>query len=116
MKRQVCQYCGKTLIYHQYFCDDHCANEYKQRVTKDMPKIKYFLLGIMIGVITLFIGVFRQNDGDAGYGMLIIGMTLILLPLTTPDTVKIFGYKKARTIGRLLGLFCIIFGISNIIF
>lgn len=111
MKKSVCQYCGKPLALHQRFCDDHCASEYKQRTAKDFSKIKYFLLGVMIGVIILFIGSFRQSHSNVGYGMMIIGATLILLSMTTGDTVKLFGYIKSRIIGRIVGLFCIIFGI-----
>lgn len=111
MKKTVCQYCGKILVHHQQFCDDHCARKYDQRIAKDHSKIKYFLAGIMIGVIALFIGAFSQDDFYVAIGMMVIGITITVLPLATPDTIRLHGYRKARMIGRILGILCIFFSI-----
>lgn len=116
MKKNVCQYCGKSLGHHQRFCDDQCARKYDQSVAKDHFQIKYFFAGIMIGIIVLFIGAFSQADFYVGSGMMTIGITIIVLPLTTPDTIRIHGYKKARMIGRILGVLCVFFGIWIISF
>lgn len=116
MKKNVCQYCGKTLPYHQQFCNEQCAFEYDQKIAKDYPKIKYFIFGIVIGVVALFLGSFQQSDFYVGSGMIIIGITIVLWPLTTPETMKMLGYKKARILGRILGIMCFIFGIGIIIF
>ena len=39
------------------------------------------------------------------------GVTVVVLPFTTPETTALFGNKKARYIGRILGMILIAVGI-----
>ena len=40
-----------------------------------------------------------------------MGVTVVVLPFTTPETTALFGNKKARFIGRILGMLLIAVGI-----
>ena len=44
-------------------------------IEKDKHKIKYFIMGLIV----------------------------VLLPFTTPDTVAILGYPKSKLVGKILG-------------
>ena len=46
-----------------------------------------------------------------GSGIIVMGVTVVLLPFTTPETTVLFGNKKARFIGRILGMILIAVGI-----
>ena len=46
-----------------------------------------------------------------GSGIIVMGFTVVLLPFTTPATTALFVNKKARFIGRILGMLLIAVGI-----
>ena len=78
-----CRYCGKDLDSNLVFCSNECENSYRKIIENDRHKIKYFILGI----------------------------TVVLFPFTTPETIALFGNKKSRFIGRILGMLLIAVGI-----
>ena len=45
-----------------------------------------------------------------GSGIIVMGVTVVLLPFTTSETTALFGNKKARFIGRILGMILIAVG------
>lgn len=52
-------------------------------------KMKYFALGITIGFIIVLISVLMQNNNDLmSIGLIIMGITITIFPLCTPDTIK----------------------------
>ena len=109
--KEKCKYCGKRLLNANEFCSDECRNNYSSEVDSDVKKIKYFIVGIVLGVIWLFISVFINNSILLGSSIMFMGAIIILLPFSTPDTVKIFGYSKSKWIGRLMGIMLGLVGI-----
>ena len=92
-----CRYCGKELDSNLEFCSSECENSYRKIIEKDRHKIKYFISSIILGFLAMFYGV--------------VSSTVDLLPFTTSETTALFGNKKARFIGRILGMILIAVGI-----
>ena len=97
---EKCAYCGKPGKEKGKFCSDECKRRYEKELQKDQRNIRYFLLGIGIGILCLF----------AGGGLILTGLTIFIFPFTTPETVKWLGYKRAKVLGRTLGILVIAAG------
>lgn len=76
----------------------------KKELQKDKRHVRYFLLGIGIGILILFIGAITGREGAEAGGLFLTGITVLVFPLTTPETVKWLGYKRAKVVGRILGI------------
>ena len=50
-----CKYCGKKLKDNFEFCNSKCENCYEKMMDKDSHKIKYFILGIILGLSLIHI-------------------------------------------------------------
>lgn len=114
MKRQEmkkCKYCGEPIDDNLEFCRDECKNNYMRMLEKDSSKIKYFILGIVIGFFVMFWGIISGSSLKTGFGIVLMGITVTLLPFTTPETTAILGYERAKLVGRLLGVLLIIVGV-----
>ncbi len=59
----------------------------------------------------MFYGVVSSRNCMIGSGIIVMGVTVVVLPFTTPETTALFGNKKARYIGRILGMILIVVGI-----
>ena len=57
-----CKYCGKKLNDNFEFCNSNCENCYEKMVDKDNHKIKYFILGIILGFLVMFYGIISNNN------------------------------------------------------
>ena len=88
---------------------------YKEIANKDSHKIKYFIVGIIIGFLIMLYGVLSNNDFVIGAGIMLMGIVVLLLPFTTPETTSFFGYQKSKIIGRILGVLMIVIGIWAIL-
>ena len=107
-----CKYCGNELNSTSEFCCNECESNYKEALEKDSRKTKYFILGIALGFLILLYGIALSNRASAiGIGIIVIGIDVVLLPFTTPETAELLGYKKAKLVGRLLGILLIAVGI-----
>ena len=106
-----CRYCGKELDSNLEFCSSECENSYRKIIEKDRHKIKYFISGIILGFLAMFYGVVSSRNCMIGSGIIVMGVTVVLLPFTTSETTALFGNKKARFIGRILGMILIAVGI-----
>ena len=107
-----CRYCGKELDSDLEFCSNECENSYRKIIENDRHKIKYFILGIILGFLVMFYGVVSSRNCMIGGGIIVMGITVVLLPFTTtPETIALFGNKKSRFIGRILGMILIAVGI-----
>ena len=106
-----CRYCGKELDSNLEFCSSECENSYRKIIEKDRHKIKYFISGIILGFLAMFYGVVPSRNCMIGSGIIVMGVTVVLLPFTTSETTALFGNKKARFIGRILGMILIAVGI-----
>ena len=106
-----CRYCGKELDSNLEFCSNECENSYKKIIEKDRHKIKYFIFGIILSFLVMFYGVVPKRNCIIGSGIIVMGITVVLFPFTTPETIALFGNKKSRFIGRILGMLLIAVGI-----
>ena len=97
-----CRYCGKELDSNLEFCSSECENSYRKIIEKDRHKIKYFISGIILGFLAMVYGVVSSSNCMIGSGIIVMGVTVVLLPFTTSETTALFGNKKARFIGRIL--------------
>ena len=52
-----CRYCGKELNSNFEFCSNECENSYRKIIEKDRQKIKYFMIGIILGFLVMFYGI-----------------------------------------------------------
>lgn len=111
MKKVICKYCGKQLDSDKEFCGNDCAKHYEKMIAHDSPRIKYFIFGIIAGIIVMFLGVFTKNNLLMGAGLIIDGITITVLPFVTPETITFLGYKRSRILGRISGIVVIILGI-----
>ena len=107
-----CKYCGNELNSTSEFCYNECESNYKEALEKDSRKTKYFILGIALGFLILLYGIALSNRAAAiGIGIIVMGIDVVLLPFTTPETAELLGYQKAKLVGRLLGILLIAVGI-----
>ena len=44
----------------------------------------------------MFYGVVSSRNCMIGSGIIVMGVTVVVLPFTTPETTALFGNKKAR--------------------
>lgn len=106
-----CKYCGNELNSTSEFCCNECESNYKEALEKDSRKTKYFILGIALGFLILLYGIALSNRASA-IGIIVMGIDVVLLPFTTPETAALLGYQKAKLVGRLLGILLIAVGIG----
>lgn len=106
-----CKYCHKKIPNVNDFCGNNCAELFKKCIEIEKKRTGYFLSGIGMGFIGIIIGILMQNSMIEGVGIMLMGMVVIMLPFTTPETIRIFGYVYARWIGRVLGFLLEIVGI-----
>jgi hypothetical protein len=102
-KVHVCnETCGKTLI----------ENE-KKYEGKAPVFIAMFVIFIITGAFSVILG---GRDSVWLYpgiaGTILFGITVYFLPFVTPQTVRLFGYKKGQLIGRVAGMALIILGVA----
>lgn len=106
-----CRYCGKDLRGSYEFCCSECEHNYRKSSEKDQHQMKYFITGMILGFLIMFYGVLRNNTFAAGTGIILMGMDVVILPFTTPETVSFLGYQKSKIAGRILGIMLVIVGI-----
>ena len=107
---EKCAYCGKPGKEKGKFCSDECKRRYEKELQKDQRNIRYFLLGIGIGILCLFAGAIIGRKWAEGGGLILTGLTIFIFPFTTPEAVKWLGYKRAKVLGRTLGILVIAAG------
>ena len=44
-------------------------------------------------------------------GIVVMGIDVVLLPFTTPETINFLGYKKSKFAGRISGILLIVVGV-----
>ena len=109
-----CKYCGKKLNDNFEFCNSKCENCYEKMMDKDSHKIKYFTLGIILGFLVMFYGIISNNNVFIiGIGIIVMGIDVVLLPFTTPETIYFLGYQKSKFAGRISDILLIVVGVSG---
>ena len=105
-----CKYCGREISNSFEFCCNKCENNYTKNIEKAEGKIKYFIIGIIIGFLVMFYGVLSNSDFIIGDGIIVMGIVAAVLPFVTPETCALLGYWKSRIVGRILGILLIVVG------
>lgn len=77
-------------------------------IEKAEGKIKYFIIGIIIGFLVMIYGVLSNSDFIIGDGIIVIGIVTVVLPFATSETVALLGYQKPRIVGRILGILLVV--------
>ena len=107
-----CRYCGKELNSNFEFCSNECENSYRKIIEKDRQKIKYFMIGIILGFLVMFYGIISNNNVFIiGIGIVVMGIDVVLLPFTTPETINFLGYQKSKFAGKISGILLIAVGV-----
>lgn len=106
-----CKYCGREISNSFEFCCNKCENNYTKNIEKAEDKIKYFIIGIIIGFLVMIYGVLSNSDFIIGGGIIVMGIVAAVLPFVTPETGALLGYQKSRIAGRILGILLIVVGI-----
>lgn len=111
LKKEKCSYCHEPAVFYydqQPFCSSACQNDYELEMRSIQKNLKWFYMGITVGVIVMFIGAFHSDpiwqSRLVGGGMFELGTIIVLFPYCTPQTYALFGFKKAKRIGRMLGM------------
>ena len=106
-----CGFCGKGTAPGATFCSRDCEERYSRAVKRDTARTPWFLLGILAGLAVLFAGVLGPRRPLLGGGLLVLGAAVLLLPLFTPETGALPGWRRARLLARGLGLLLMAVGV-----
>ena len=77
-------------------------------IEKAEGKIKYFIIGIIIGFLVMIYEVLSNSDFIIGDGIIVIGIVTVVLPFATSETVALLGYQKSKIVGRILGILLVV--------
>lgn len=87
-------------------------SEDNKQISMDLPKVKYFLIGIIAGFLLILVSILAGNNSTLlAIGIVLMGITTIVFPFCTPETVRLLGYEKSKWLGRILGVVLIFIGI-----
>lgn len=59
----------------------------------------------------MFYGVLSNRNFIIGVGITLMGIVVVSLPFTTPETTAFLGYQKSKFLGRIQGILLIAVGI-----
>lgn len=77
-------------------------------IEKAEGKIKYFIIGIIIGFLVMIYGVLSNSDFIIEDGIIVMGIVAVVLPFATSETVALLGYQKSKIVGRILGILLVV--------
>ena len=90
-------------------CSEDCG-QYALETLQSVRKNSYlFMIGIVSGLVLAVLGGFSRALRPAG--VLVIGLTVLLFPFVTPQTVQIFGLQKGMLLGRVIGIILVVMGV-----
>ena len=125
-KKKRCLWCGKetgespreiTLPAKQsgspgesaIVCSEACEQSALETLRSVRKNGYLFLAGIVSGLVLAALSGFKHALRPAG--VFVIGLTVLLFPFVTPQTVKIFGLQKGMLLGRLVGIILVVMGV-----
>lgn len=112
-----CKYCNKT--FNQIESDnikEYCSVECMKKsncffIFYKKYKVIYFFL-ILFSVIFLMLPAFEiANKSLVPYGLLLLGITLLIFPFPTPQGVEKYGLQKSKIIVRIISIIPILLGV-----
>ena len=77
-------------------------------IEKAEGKIKYFIIGIIIGFLVMIYGVLSNSNFITGDGIIVMGIVAVVLPFATSETIALLGYQKSKIVGRILGILLVV--------
>lgn len=136
-KKSRCLWCGKSdkenykeIIINIKFakppqekaivCSDECERKVSDTCKFIEKGIFFFVIGLIIGTLMSLATIFNPIIGKnlmpiTIIGVFILGITLIITPFVTPQTVQLLGLRKGMLSGRICGIIVIIMGIVLLI-
>lgn len=130
-KANRCAYCNKDAVEklpldlgigsaNLHYCSESCKDEITKYI-EEVKRYKGLFLGLILGSILIMVLVngiiiaINQNPRlmalTTCVAVGIVGITIIIFPFSTPETVRWLGIKKARIVTRILGLILIVVGL-----
>lgn len=132
-KKPRCLWCGKSdkknykeIIMNIKFakppqekaivCSDECEKKVSDTCKFIEKGIFFYAIGLIIGIFMSMASIFSPIIGKnlmpiTIIGIFISGITIIITPFVTPQTVQLLGLKKGVLSGRICGIMAIIMGI-----
>lgn len=125
-----CVYCKKIAVEEipvdatvgsgeLHYCSNTCKDETKKYI-EAVNKHKGLFLGLTLGItlaMVLVNGIIitfnlrtQLITFTTSMAVIVIGITIIIFPFSTPQTVQWLGIKQAKTATRILGLLLIVLG------
>ncbi|MCB2355549.1 hypothetical protein [Clostridium estertheticum] len=93
-------------------CSSECKKKYEEAKAKQDNNRKKFLLLLIINFL-IFLGICILNGV---YALLYlsesIGITILIYPYTTPETVELLGLEKSRKIAKIIAIAIMTVGIA----
>lgn len=93
--RNKCKFDGKEI-------SEEC--DYRKNIEEDKKKLKYFVVGIIVGFLVMFFGIVSKNSFKMGIGLMLMGLVFVLLPFTNLEISTSLGYKRSKVTARIMGI------------
>lgn len=87
-------------------CSEACETHLRESQVWIEEKIPLFLAGLVLSVLSVLVGVFVKSLTLylLWGGVALLGLTVVLFPFVTPQTIQIFGFAKGLWVGRITGM------------
>lgn len=108
---KTCFYCGRPSHTGQDFCCDNCKKNYTHLMDKTRKKIKYSMAMLILAAVLLVMGILAANSTQIAAGIMLIGITIVFMPLFTVQMVEKTGYLKLKSYERIAGAIIVIIGL-----
>lgn len=109
-----CRYCGKDTMTGS-FCCEGCRKSFEAFEERMRRQGRLFLLCIVASVIVPMAIMF-MTDPDSFIALplmlIFLGLTVVVFPFCTPETVESFSLRTSVNIGRGLGAAMVVIGLA----
>jgi len=101
-------------------CSDECGKKVSDTCNFIEKGIYFYVIGVVIGTFMSIAAIFNPIIGKnlmpiTVIGLFILGITIIITPFVTPQTIQLLGLKKGMLSGRICGIIAIIIAIILIL-
>lgn len=113
-----CEYCGKSISYHDQYCSDECQIAANQYYSKTEKFAKPFMIVNTVCVFGIPIGIFLMSiqrmvgASVAAACCVILGIMLLIFPFATDGMIRKFKIGMATRVTRIVGICTIVLGIA----
>ncbi|MGL4741984.1 MAG: DUF2116 family Zn-ribbon domain-containing protein [Sarcina sp.] len=106
--KKNCPYCNKKIFEEENFCSHICEQKYNNFLNYYKKTKFLFVIGIILTLLLPVLSFLTKNAILANLSLLLLGLTIILFPFTTPETTSMLGVKKSILIARFFGALTIL--------